>query len=174
MSSSQVALHLLQLVALSTRLLFDFLLGEYFCSLPQQLQLARGTYARTGTALLNSNKALPQILNELFGLSLHLLSLHIDRAALLVVQLAVGPDLLQVGREGLHGSVHVARLHILADCVQIHRLLDDGRIIPQTKCLPRHWLMKRLRVAVLAELCEQNQQLVTVLTLQFKLRLLGS
>lgn len=115
MSSSQVALHLLQLVALSPRLFFDFLLGKHLCSLPQQLKLARSTHARTATALFDSYKALPQIFDEFLGLSLHLLGLHVDRAALLVVQLAVGPDLLQVGREGLHGPVHVARLHILAD-----------------------------------------------------------
>lgn len=114
------------------------------------MQLARSAHARASAAFLDSNKPLPQILDELFGLSLHLLGLHVDWTTLLVVQLAVGPDLLQVRREGLHGSVHVARLHILPNGAQVHRLLDDGRIIPQSQRLPRHRLMERLRVAILA------------------------
>ena len=50
---------------------------------------------------------LRQLLDQALRLPLHLLGLDVDRAALLVVELAVGPDLLNVRREFAHRLVLV-------------------------------------------------------------------
>ena len=105
---------------------------------------------------------LRQLLDQALRLPLHLLGLDVDRAALLVVELAVGPDLLNVRREFAHRLVLVL-LKFIFNCRKVHRLLDNRRVVPELERLPRHWLEERLRVWVLAKLGEQQKQLIALL-----------
>lgn len=95
--------------------------------------------------------------------------MDVDRATLLVVKLAVGPDLLHVGVELRHRLV-LAGLELVLHTAQVHRLFDDRWVIPELQCLPRHRLEEWLRVRVLAKLGEQEQQLVDLLLAESLLR----
>ena len=106
--------------------------------------------------ILVAGELLLHFFEQSLRLSLHSLGLDVDGAALLVVKLAVHPDLLDVCRKIGKRPV-VALLQPIFDSGQVHRLLNYSRIVPQLERLPRHWLKERLRVRVLAQLCKQQQ-----------------
>ena len=109
-----------------------------------------------------TGELLRQLLDEALRLPLHLLGLDVDRAALLVVELAVRPDLLNVRGEFTDRLVLI-RLKLVFNGGKIHRPFDDRRVVPELQRLPRHWLEERLRVRVLTKLGQQEQQLVALL-----------
>lgn len=109
-----------------------------------------------------ASELLRQLLDEALRLPLHLLSLDVDRAALLVVEFAVGPNLLHVRREIIHGLVLVG-LKLVLHCAQVHRPFNNCRVVPELERLPRHRLEEGLRVRVLAKLRQQEEQLVALL-----------
>ena len=82
-----------------------------------------------------------EILDQLLRLALQLLGLDVNDGPLLVVQFTVSPNLRNVVEHIVIGFVLIP-FKVVQQSLEIHRLLDNKRIVDQTHCLPGHWFLE--------------------------------